>query len=48
MVRWRWWRSPAQLLNVIELAQHEDDLTGLKIAVLAPGAGDSPVTNCGR
>jgi hypothetical protein len=31
--------SPAQLLNVIELAQHEDDLAGLKIAVLAPVAG---------
>jgi len=31
--------SPAQLLNVIELARHEDDLAGLKIAVLAPGAG---------
>jgi hypothetical protein len=28
--------SPAQLLNVIELAQLEDDLVGLKIAVLAP------------
>jgi hypothetical protein len=31
--------SPAQLLNVIELAQLEDDLVGLKIAVLAPVAG---------
>ena len=31
--------SPAQLLNVIELGQHEDDLAGLKIAVLAPAAG---------
>ena len=31
--------SPAQLLNVIELARHEDDLTGVKIAVLAPSAG---------
>jgi hypothetical protein len=31
--------SPAQLLNVIELAQHEDDLAGMKIAVLAPAAG---------
>ena len=31
--------SPAQLLNVIELAQHEDDLAGVKIAVLAPSAG---------
>lgn len=31
--------SPAQLLNVIELAQHEDDLASLKIAVLAPAAG---------
>jgi hypothetical protein len=31
--------SPAQLLNVIELAQHEDDLAGLRIAVLAPSAG---------
>jgi hypothetical protein len=31
--------SPAQLLNVIELAQYEDDLAGLKIAVLAPRAG---------
>jgi len=31
--------SPAQLLNVIELAQHEEDLAGLKIAVLAPSAG---------
>jgi hypothetical protein len=31
--------SPAQLLNVIELAQHEDDLAALKIAVLAPSAG---------
>jgi hypothetical protein len=31
--------SPAQLLNVIELGQHEDDLTGLRIAVLAPAAG---------
>jgi hypothetical protein len=30
--------SPAQLLNVIELAQLEDDLVGLKIAVLAPVA----------
>ena len=31
--------SPAQLLNVIELAQLEDDLIGLKIAILAPVAG---------
>lgn len=31
--------SPAQLLNVIELARYEDDLAGLKIAVLAPAAG---------
>jgi hypothetical protein len=31
--------SPAQLLNVIELAQHEDDLAAMKIAVLAPSAG---------
>ena len=31
--------SPAQLLNVIELARHEDDLAGVKIAVLAPSAG---------
>lgn len=31
--------SPAQLLNVIELARHEDDLTGVRIAVLAPSAG---------
>jgi hypothetical protein len=31
--------SPAQLLNVIELARHEDDLTGVQIAVLAPSAG---------
>ena len=31
--------SPAQLLNVMELAQLEDDLVGLKIAVLAPVAG---------
>jgi hypothetical protein len=31
--------SPAQLLNVIELAQHEEDLARLKIAVLAPKAG---------
>jgi hypothetical protein len=31
--------SPTQLLNVIELARHEVDLAGLKIAVLAPGAG---------
>ena len=31
--------SPAQLLNVIELAQHEDDLAAMKIAVLAPNAG---------
>jgi hypothetical protein len=31
--------SQAQLLNVIELAQHEEDLAGLKIAVLAPKAG---------
>jgi hypothetical protein len=31
--------SPAQLLNVIELSQHQDDLAGLKIAVLAPAAG---------
>ncbi len=31
--------SPAQLLNVIELAQHEEDLAALKIAVLAPSAG---------
>jgi hypothetical protein len=31
--------SPAQLLNVIELAQHEEDLAGVKIAVLAPSAG---------
>jgi hypothetical protein len=31
--------SPAQLLNVIELAQLEDDLVGLKIAILAPVAG---------
>jgi hypothetical protein len=31
--------SPAQMLNVIELAQLEDDLVGLKIAVLAPVAG---------
>jgi hypothetical protein len=31
--------SPAQLLNVVELAQHEDDLVGIKIAVLAPTAG---------
>jgi hypothetical protein len=31
--------SPAQLLNVIELANHENDLAGLKIAVLAPSAG---------
>jgi hypothetical protein len=31
--------SPAQLLNVIELARHEDDLAGLKIAVLAPAGG---------
>ena len=31
--------SPAQLLNVIELARYEDDLAGLKIAVLAPTAG---------
>ena len=39
--------SPAQLLNVIELAQHEDDFAGLKIAVLAP-ARVSRVTNCDR
>ena len=31
--------SPAQLLNVIELAQYEDDLAAVKIAVLAPSAG---------
>jgi hypothetical protein len=31
--------SPAQLLNVIELAQLEDDLIGLKIGILAPVAG---------
>jgi hypothetical protein len=31
--------SPAQLLNVIELAHHEDDLAAMKIAVLAPSAG---------
>jgi hypothetical protein len=31
--------SPAQLLNVMELAKLEDDLVGLKIAVLAPVAG---------
>ena len=31
--------SPAQLLNVIELSRHEDDLARLKIAVLAPAAG---------
>jgi hypothetical protein len=31
--------SPAQLLNVIELAQLEDDLIGFKIAILAPVAG---------
>lgn len=31
--------SPAQLLNVIELAQLEDDLIGVKIAILAPVAG---------
>jgi hypothetical protein len=31
--------SPAQLLNVIELAQHEDDLARVRIAVLAPSAG---------
>jgi hypothetical protein len=31
--------SPAQLLNVIELAQLEDDLVGIRIAVLAPVAG---------
>jgi hypothetical protein len=31
--------SPAQLLNIIELGQHEDDLVGIKIAVLAPTAG---------
>jgi hypothetical protein len=31
--------SPAQLQNVIELAQHEDDLAGVRIAVLAPSAG---------
>jgi hypothetical protein len=31
--------SPAQLLNVIELAKLEEDLAGLKIAVLAPVAG---------
>jgi hypothetical protein len=31
--------SPAQLLNVIELAQHEDDLAAMKIAVLAPSTG---------
>ena len=30
--------SPAQLLNVIELARREDDLAGVKIAVLAPSA----------
>ena len=31
--------SPAQLLNVVELAHHEDDLAGMKIAVLAPSTG---------
>ena len=31
--------SPAQLLNVIELGRHEDDLSGVKVAVLAPVAG---------
>ena len=31
--------SPAQLLNVIELGRHEDDLSGVKVAVLAPVSG---------
>jgi hypothetical protein len=31
--------SPAQLLNVVELANHEDDLAAMKIAVLAPSTG---------
>ena len=31
--------SPAQLLNVVELAHHEDDLAAMQIAVLAPGTG---------
>ena len=31
--------SPAQMLNVIELGRHEDDLLGVRIAVLAPVAG---------
>ncbi len=38
--------SPAQLLNVIELARHEDDLTGVKIAVLAPSAGPTRSRRC--
>ncbi len=31
--------SPAQLLNVIEVAREDDSLAGVRIAVLAPGAG---------
>jgi hypothetical protein len=31
--------SPAQLLNVVELAHHQADLAGMKIAVLAPSTG---------
>ena len=31
--------SPAQLLNVVELAHHQGDLAGMKIAVLAPSTG---------
>jgi hypothetical protein len=38
--------SPAQLLNVIELARHEDDPTGVKIAVLAPSAGPTRSRRC--
>jgi hypothetical protein len=38
-VRLRWSKARHSYSNVIELGRHEDDLSGVKIAVLAPVAG---------